>query len=126
MHAFATLIAAFLLASGALADPPKVTSMSAELEMKDFHDSASVSGPIEAGVPVTFKFKNNTTVKIIPISIQDKLIQLKTRLVRASGGELYNATFMTRYNAEAELSEKKPGGDLIYRLKLNPHIHTDN
>jgi hypothetical protein len=105
-----------------MAGPPKITQLSAELEMKDFHDSTTFSGPLEPGVPVTLKFKNNATVKVIPVSIQENVIRLQTEFHRTSNGSpLYNATFITRYNADAELYEKRPDGDLLYRLKLNPH-----
>lgn len=111
-----------LCTSPAFADPPTITHLSAELEMKDFHDSATFSGPLEPGHPVTLTFKNNAVVKVIPVSIEEKNIRFQTQLLRdASGGVLYNAAFVTHYNTDAELSEKKPDGDIIYRLKLNPH-----
>ena len=122
---FTALLLLALSISPALADPPSITQLSAELEMKDFHDTAALNGPIEPGTPLVLTFKNNTTVKVTATLIEEKLIHFQAQILRPSGVVLYNAAFTTRYNADAELSEKKPDGDLLYRLKLNPHIATD-
>lgn len=116
-----SLLAALLCVSATAFAAPQITEVSAELEMKDFHDSTKIEGPIREGVPVTLTFKNHTIVKLVPIAIEDSTIRLKTQVQRSSGIVLYNATFFTRYNADVELSEKNEAGDLMYRLKLNPH-----
>lgn len=111
------------MTSSALADAPLIKQLSAELEMKDCHETVFTPGPLQAGKSVTLTFKNNAVVRVTPISIQENIVRLKAQLLRTSqGGELYNATFITRYNAEAEIYEKKPDGDLIYRLKINPQV----
>jgi hypothetical protein len=116
------LTALFCLAPASQAlSAPKITELTAELEMKDFHDSTVFSGPVRIGVPVVITFKNNAVVKLVPVAIEESIIRVKAQLLRASGNVLYNSTFFTKYNADAELTEKKLGGDLVYRLKLNPH-----
>lgn len=113
-------IAFFSTFNAALADPPTVLRLQADLEMKDFHDSTILPGPLRVGEPVTLTFKNNTVVKLVPLSADEKNIKLKTLILGVGGGTLYNATFATHYNTDAELSEKRPDGDLVYHLKINP------
>jgi hypothetical protein len=113
----------FGLSSYAAADGPQISKFSAELEMKDCHETVFSSGLVEAGKPITLKFKNDAVVRVTPIAIQDNNVRLKAQILRSEdGSELYNATFITRYNTETDIYEKKPDGDLIYRLKINPQV----
>jgi hypothetical protein len=126
MYTTIAVLAGFVTLSTALASPPAITQLSADLEMKDFHDTASTSSDIEAGKTITMTFKNNAVVKVTLIELQEKVVKVKTQLIRNGGRTLYESTFDTKYNADAELSEKTPAGDLLYRLKLNPHIAEKN
>jgi hypothetical protein len=118
----AAFLALALLISIPAYGQPEVNQLSAELDMKDFHDTATLSGPLHEGTPVTLTFKNNVTVVVTPVELQDDLIRMKAELLRGSGTVIYNSVFVTRYNSDAEISEKQPNGDLYYRLKLNPHL----
>lgn len=110
-----------MTASVALANGPTITQLSAELEMKDFHDTASTTA-VEVGKSITLTFKNHVSVTVVLEDPQEKVVRMKTQLTRENGTVLYDSEFLTKYNADAELSEKNPAGDLVYKLKLNPHI----
>lgn len=113
----------FTVISSAGADAPKISKFSAELEMKDCHETVFSSGPVEAGKPLTLKFKNDAVVRVTPIAIQENIVRIKAELLRGSeGAELYSATFITRYNTETDIYEKNLDGDLVYRLKINPQV----
>lgn len=118
------LTAVFLgFASLAVADASKIKQLSAELEMKDVHQTVFTPGPLEAGKSVTLTFKNDAVVRVTALSIQENIVRIKAQILRSDdGSELYNATFITRYNSETDISEKTPSGDLIYRLKINPQV----
>lgn len=97
-----------------------ISELAFDLEMKDFHDTSVIPGPIEEGTPLKVTFKNNAILTVIPLAIEDKTVRLKTQLIRSSGNVLYSSAFMTKYNVDAELSEKTTHGDLLYRLRINP------
>ena len=120
------------MAFGALADSDAaenpavlVTQLSAQLEMRNFRDTAKLAGPFKIGIPVTLTFRNNAKVTVIPMKIDPDVIKLSARLIRGGGAVLYKSTFFTHYNVDADLSEKNPNGDLIYRLKLDPQIQSE-
>jgi hypothetical protein len=124
MKKILALLSLALLAftSVAAADVPSIKQVSAELEMKDFHETVFAPGPLAPGKSVTLTFKNDAVVRVTEVAPQENTIRLTAQLLRPNGGELYNSSFVTRYNSEAEIYEKKPDGNLVYRLKINPQV----
>jgi len=115
----------------------------AELETAKITDVGSVTSSVD-GETLTLHLKNGT-LKISPFDQTDKTIKLRTVLyvfpnvspaavsktAPASVTEatavdvtnmkpVYNSTFLTNLNMDAELSEKRTDGTLLYKLKLNP------
>jgi len=111
----------------------------AELETAKITDLGSVTSSTD-GATLLIHLKNGT-VKITPFNQTEKTIQIRTALyiypdtppntAPASVADattvdisnmkpLYNSTFLTNLNMDAELREMRQDGTLLYKLKLNP------
>jgi hypothetical protein len=119
----------------------------AELETAKITDLGSVTSSTD-GATLLIHLKNGT-LKITPFDQTDKTIQIRAALyvypdvlpntapasvtapVPTSGADvnsvdisnlkpLYNSTFLTNLNMDAELREMRVDGTLLYKLKLNP------
>ena len=111
----------------------------AELETAKITDIGSVTSSTD-GANLVIHLKNGT-LKITPFNQTDKTIQIRAALyvypdvlpktAPASVADansvdvsnmkpLYNSTFLTNLNMDAELREMRVDGTLLYKLKLNP------
>jgi hypothetical protein len=113
----------------------------AELETAKITDVGSVTSSVD-GETLTLHLKNGT-LQISPFDQTDRTIKIRTvlyvfpdvgpasKIAPASVSEAsavdvtnmkpnYNSTFLTNLNMDAELTEKRTDGTLLYKLKLNP------
>jgi hypothetical protein len=134
------LLALGIVSSSAQASPIRYE---VELETAKITDVGSVTSAID-GETLTLHLKNGI-LKISPSDQTDKTIKLRTVLyvfpnvgpdkgaktapasvdaasaVDVEGMKpIYNSTFLTNLNMDAELHEMRTDGTLLYKLKLNP------
>jgi hypothetical protein len=94
----------------------------AQLDTPEITDSGSAEVARE-GQPVTIKMKNGV-VRMIFFDQTERTIRIHTELFQGPEGRppaLYNSTFLTNLNMDAELREMKQDGTLLYKLRITPH-----
>jgi hypothetical protein len=114
-----TLIVALgLLSSESQAAEPPI-HIDAELVTGQVSDTASVAQPL------TMKFKNGS-VQFTLSDQTDKTIRIHAQIFeQASSKPVYNATFLTNLNMDAEIREMRQDGSLLYKLKVTPRTPQD-
>jgi hypothetical protein len=119
-----TLIVALgLLSSESQAAEPPI-HIDAELVTGQVSDTASVD-PAALAQPLTMKFKNGS-VQFTLSDQTDKTIRIHAQIFeQASSKPVYNATFLTNLNMDAEIREMRQDGSLLYKLKVTPRTPQD-
>lgn len=115
----------------------------AELETSKITDLGSGTSTTD-GETLVIHLKNGT-LKLTPFNQTDKTIRIRTVLYvlpdatpvtgpasvsnvpaidETTMKPIYNSTFLTNLNMDAELREMRQDGTLLYKLKLNPRTPT--
>jgi hypothetical protein len=115
---------AAMIALGILSSTARASSLriDAELETSIDKDATTVIAP-KNDEQITIQFKNGAA-QLTPFEQTDKTVHFHIKIFGREGTSsqpLYNSTFLTNLNMDAEIRETRLDGTLLYKLKINPH-----
>jgi hypothetical protein len=114
---------ALLFTLGLLAAPSRASEppikLDAELATGQLTDTGSIAVAALAQ-PLTMKLKNGT-VEFSLSDQTDKTIRIHMQIFEGENTRpVYNSTFLTNLNMDAEIREMRQDGSLLYRIKVTP------
>jgi hypothetical protein len=107
-----------LFATGSQASDPPI-KLDAELVTGQQTDAGSIAVAALAQ-PLTMKLKNGT-VEFSLSDQTDKTIRIHMQIFEGEKTRpIYNSTFLTNLNMDAEIREMRQDGSLFYKIKVTP------
>ena len=117
-----------LVTLGLLSSESHAAELPIHIDAEFVTGQLSDTGSIDAASlaqPVTIKFKNGT-VQFTLSDETEKTIRIHAQIFeQANAKPVYNSTFLTNLNMDAEIREMRQDGSLLYKLKVTPRTPQD-
>jgi hypothetical protein len=117
-----------LLALGLFSAESQASEPPIRIEAELVTGQQTDAGAIDAAAlaqPLTIKLKNG----IVQLSLSDqtdKTIRIHAQIFEHENAKpVYNSTFLTNLNMDAEIREMRQDGSLLYKLKVTPRTPQD-